>query len=60
VPEGARPITFAFNGGPGSSSLWLHVGVLGAAAQFIMGELKAPEPRFALATKADTQHRAVH
>jgi carboxypeptidase C (cathepsin A) len=26
---GPRPITFAFNGGPGSSSLWLHMGVLG-------------------------------
>src|SRR5258708_7064344 len=25
----ARPIMFAFNGGPGSSSLWLHMGVLG-------------------------------
>ncbi|MBV8910896.1 MAG: hypothetical protein JOZ89_09060 [Gammaproteobacteria bacterium] len=25
----ARPILFAFNGGPGSSSLWLHMGVLG-------------------------------
>jgi len=24
-----RPVTFAFNGGPGSSSLWLHMGVLG-------------------------------
>lgn len=24
-----RPITFAFNGGPGSSSLWLHMGILG-------------------------------
>jgi len=24
-----RPILFAFNGGPGSSSLWLHMGVLG-------------------------------
>jgi carboxypeptidase C (cathepsin A) len=24
-----RPITFAFNGGPGSSSLWLHMGFLG-------------------------------
>src|SRR5215207_355572 len=21
-----RPVTFAFNGGPGSSSLWLHMG----------------------------------
>jgi len=25
----ARPITFAFNGGPGSSSVWLHLGMLG-------------------------------
>ncbi|MGA9914331.1 MAG: GH25 family lysozyme, partial [Paraburkholderia sp.] len=24
-----RPVTFAFNGGPGSASLWLHVGALG-------------------------------
>lgn len=24
-----RPITFCFNGGPGSSSIWLHMGILG-------------------------------
>ena len=24
-----RPITFCFNGGPGSSSVWLHLGVMG-------------------------------
>jgi carboxypeptidase C (cathepsin A) len=24
-----RPITFCFNGGPGSSSVWLHIGLLG-------------------------------
>ena len=24
-----RPIVFAYNGGPGSSSIWLHMGVLG-------------------------------
>jgi len=24
-----RPITFSFNGGPGSSSVWLHLGILG-------------------------------
>jgi carboxypeptidase C (cathepsin A) len=27
-PE-SRPVTFAFNGGPGSSSMWLHLGALG-------------------------------
>lgn len=26
---GKRPITFTFNGGPGSSSVWLHMGGLG-------------------------------
>jgi carboxypeptidase C (cathepsin A) len=24
-----RPLTFAFNGGPGSASIWLHIGALG-------------------------------
>ena len=24
-----RPITFSYNGGPGSSSMWLHMGVMG-------------------------------
>ncbi|MHA2090928.1 MAG: S10 family peptidase [Candidatus Kariarchaeaceae archaeon] len=27
--KGSRPITYSFNGGPGSSSVWLHLGVLG-------------------------------
>jgi carboxypeptidase C (cathepsin A) len=26
---GLRPVTFAYNGGPGSASIWLHMGVLG-------------------------------
>lgn len=29
VAAGARPITFVFNGGPGSSSIWLHMGAFG-------------------------------
>ncbi|MEN8150206.1 MAG: peptidase S10 [Planctomycetota bacterium] len=28
-PAASRPVTFAFNGGPGSSSVWLHMGGLG-------------------------------
>lgn len=27
--EGKRPITFIYNGGPGSSTLWLHMGAFG-------------------------------
>ena len=32
-----RPVTFAFNGGPGSSSIWLHLGVLGPR-RVLMGD----------------------
>jgi carboxypeptidase C (cathepsin A) len=27
--DATRPVTFTFNGGPGSASLWLHMGALG-------------------------------
>ncbi len=33
----ARPVTFAFNGGPGSSSVWLHLGLLGPR-RVLMGD----------------------
>ncbi|WAP52127.1 peptidase S10 [Arthrobacter sp. ATA002] len=29
TPANRRPVVFAFNGGPGSSSVWLHMGLLG-------------------------------
>jgi carboxypeptidase C (cathepsin A) len=29
VPVAGRPVTFSFNGGPGSSSVWMHLGLLG-------------------------------
>lgn len=32
---GDRPITFCFNGGPGSSSVWLHLGILGPKRVFL-------------------------
>jgi len=33
-----RPVTFAFNGGPGSSSVWLHLGLLGPR-RVVMGDV---------------------
>ena len=27
--DGHRPITFIYNGGPGSSTVWLHMGAFG-------------------------------
>jgi carboxypeptidase C (cathepsin A) len=29
APQPMRPVCFVFNGGPGSSSIWLHLGALG-------------------------------
>jgi carboxypeptidase C (cathepsin A) len=39
-----RPVTFAFNGGPGSSSVWLHLGLLGPRRvdSGDVGDLTAP------------------
>jgi carboxypeptidase C (cathepsin A) len=38
-----RPVTFAFNGGPGSSSVWLHLGLLGPR-RVVMGDAGALAP----------------
>ena len=38
-----RPVTFAFNGGPGSSSVWLHLGLLGPR-RVLMGDAGALLP----------------
>ncbi len=38
-----RPITFSFNGGPGSSSVWLHLGTLGPR-RVRMGDVDALLP----------------
>src|SRR3569623_3159448 len=38
-----RPITFVFNGGPGSSSIWLHMGLLGPR-RVDVGDVTAPHP----------------
>ena len=44
-PEpGSRPITFSFNGGPGSSSVWLHLGVFGPVRVDPIDEFGNPGP----------------
>jgi carboxypeptidase C (cathepsin A) len=49
-----RPVTFAFNGGPGSSSIWLHLGLLGPrrVVSGDAGEL-APPP-YSIVDNAET------
>jgi carboxypeptidase C (cathepsin A) len=49
-PEGAapRPVCFAFNGGPGSSSIWLHIGALGPKRVPINDDGTMPPPPYAV------------
>jgi carboxypeptidase C (cathepsin A) len=42
--NGPRPITFCFNGGPGSSSVWLHMGMLGPKKVELPSEPVVPRP----------------
>jgi carboxypeptidase C (cathepsin A) len=49
-----RPVTFAFNGGPGSSSVWLHLGLLGPR-RVLMGDVgELLPPPYGLADNAQT------
>jgi len=43
-----RPLTFSFNGGPGSSSVWMHLGVLGPRRVVLTDEGELPPPPFKL------------
>jgi len=43
-----RPVTFSFNGGPGSSSVWLHLGALGPRRVVMEDAGKATQPPFRL------------
>lgn len=41
-----RPVTFAFNGGPGSSSYWLHLGVMGPKRVVVNDPENNPPPPY--------------
>lgn len=54
VDPGTRPVTFVFNGGPGSSSVWLHLGLLGPR-RIVMGDAGAlTPPPYALADNPES------
>lgn len=44
----SRPLTFSFNGGPGSSSVWLHLGLLGPRRILMGNEGQALKPPYRL------------
>lgn len=52
-----RPLTFAFNGGPGSSSVWLHMGALGPKRITLPPDGSAPAPPYQYADNQQTSLR---
>jgi carboxypeptidase C (cathepsin A) len=49
-----RPLTFAFNGGPGSSSIWLHMGAIGPKRVRMQDEGWMPPPPYVYEDNVDT------
>ncbi len=43
-----RPVCFAFNGGPGSASIWLHLGALGPKRVVVPDDASMPQPPYAV------------
>jgi carboxypeptidase C (cathepsin A) len=41
-----RPLTFAFNGGPGSATIWLHMGALGPRRAALLPDGLLPPPPY--------------
>jgi carboxypeptidase C (cathepsin A) len=51
---GRRPLTFAFNGGPGSASIWLHMGALGPKRVVLQQNGFMPAAPYRLEDNPDT------
>ena len=49
-----RPVTFVFNGGPGSSAAWLHIAALGPRRLLLGDQGTIPEPPARLVDNAET------
>src|SRR5581483_10753857 len=50
----SRPLMFSFNGGPGSSSVWLHLGALGPRRVHMLPDGGMPKPPFELVDNDQT------
>ena len=53
-PGRARPVTFLFNGGPGSSTMWLHMGSFGPVRVDASTPETIPGPPFRYGPNPDT------
>lgn len=52
-PDG-RPVTFLYNGGPGSSTVWLHMGAVGPKHVVTAGDQHMPGPPYKLIDNPNT------
>jgi len=50
----ARPLTFAFNGGPGSASIWVHMGAMGPKRAKLLDNGDMPPPPYSLVENENT------
>lgn len=53
-PPAGRPLTFSFNGGPGSASVWLHLGALGPKRVKMLDDGLMPPPPYELVENDQT------
>ncbi len=51
---GPRPVTFIFNGGPGSSTLWLHMGAFGPKRVVTATDAHTPAAPYALVNNSSS------
>src|SRR5207247_9663418 len=49
-----RPLTFAFNGGPGSAAIWVHMGAMGPKRAKLLDNGDMPPPPFKLVDNEQT------
>ena len=54
VEASRRPLTFAYNGGPGSSSIWLHMGALGPRRIVTTDAAPTPPPPYQVVDNEET------
>jgi carboxypeptidase C (cathepsin A) len=49
-----RPLTFAFNGGPGSASIWVHMGAMGPRKAKLLDNGDMPPPPYKIVDNENT------
>jgi carboxypeptidase C (cathepsin A) len=54
VDPATRPLTFAFNGGPGSDSIWLHMAAMAPRRASLTDDGEAPPPPYQLVDNEST------